>query len=348
MAIDTFTARTGEARVRASAYSQCIAEAAAGTPQRGSVHSVFAAAANILFPGEFILSLNASDSPRMPNGLHLSAPAGAFPFSALRPGMAVLFGASRLHIEAINCSLDLTTCPQWNPHIEHPSALNVHTVKKNYERLRALWEKHAITNQPLPSSPAGQPAAAGQLPATEPSLLYTTARSLCGQTDAGWGGDDGNVYSRATPCGWPGAGGSGSAVDGWPAEFARHLCGRGVGLTPTGDDVLAGWMAAGWLLYGPQPAFLAACARIMEVARAQTHLLSRCWLGYAAEGNVALPVVRLLETLTREPDDGDTGNTENNAQLELAAQAVLALGATSGYDVISGILLGLEQFLLTH
>jgi hypothetical protein len=107
-------------------------------------------------------------------------------------------------------------------------------------------------------------------------------------------------------------------------------------------------MAVGWLLYGPQPAFRDACAQIMEVARRQTHLLSRCWLGYAAEGNVALPVVRLLETLARESDDGDTGNTENNAQLELAAQAVLALGATSGYDVISGILLGLEQFLLTH
>jgi hypothetical protein len=109
--------------------------------------------------------------------------------------------------------------------------------------------------------------------------------------------------------------------------------------------MLAGWMAVGWLLYGAEPPFLAACAQIMEVARAQTHLLSRCWLGYAAEGNVALPVVRLLETLAQEPDGGDT---ENNAQLELAAQAVLTLGATSGYDLISGMLLGLEQFLLTH
>ncbi len=127
---------------------------------------------------------------------------------------------------------------------------------------------------------------------------------------------------------------------GWPEKFARSLCGRGVGLTPTGDDILAGWMAMGWLLYGPEPAFLAACQQIMEVAHRQTHLLSRCWLRYAAGGNVALPVAKLLEALVREP------GTENDARLEQAAQAVLAMGATSGYDVISGILFALQQFLL--
>lgn len=291
--MDEFTAQTGReqvrasVRVRASAYSACIAAAATGTPQRGSVHSVFAAAANILFPGDFVLSLNASAAPRMPNGLHLSVPAGAFPFSALRPGMPALLGASRLHIEALACSLDLSTCPQWNPHIAHPSTLNLHTLKENHARLHRIWEKHA-TSPGLPG-------------------------------DMGW---------QDIP------------------ELARALCGRGVGLTPAGDDMLAGWMAVGWLLYGPEPAFLTACEQIMAVALRQTHLLSRCWLGYAAQGNVALPIVRLLEALARERGLENVESTENDAQLEPTAQAVLALGATSGYDVISGILLGLEQFFL--
>src|SRR6185312_600069 len=131
-------------------------------PQRGTIHSVFNAAANIIFPhpyydtkpaaepnrshskggadvgqgplwspsardahphydtnthGNFVLSLNAAATPRMPNGLQLSSPAGDFPFSALRVGMSVIFGAQRLHIEAIDCSLDLSQSPQWNPHI---------------------------------------------------------------------------------------------------------------------------------------------------------------------------------------------------------------------------------------
>ena len=101
--------------------------------------------------------------------------------------------------------------------------------------------------------------------------------------------------------------------------------------------MLAGWMAVGWLLYGATPEFLGACEQIVEVARQQTHLLSRCWLGYAARGEVASPIVALLAALT--------GDGENEAQLVQAAQAVLAMGATSGYDVITGILLGLNMYL---
>ncbi len=117
--------------------------------------------------------------------------------------------------------------------------------------------------------------------------------------------------------------------------LAQYLCGRGRGLTPTGDDILAGWMAIGWLLYGPDPTFLAACQQIMEVAKRQTHLLSQCWLGYAAQGDVAEPIVLLLEALTRDDE----------MRLDAAVKAVLAMGATSGHDVLRGILLGLEMKL---
>jgi hypothetical protein len=88
-------------------------------------------------------------------------------------------------------------------------------------------------------------------------------------------------------------------------------------------------MAAGWLLYGPEPDFLAACQQIVEIARQQTHILSSCWLAHAAEGNVAEPVAELLHSMTRTED----------SQLESAMKAVLAMGATSGYDLIQGILL---------
>jgi hypothetical protein len=92
-------------------------------------------------------------------------------------------------------------------------------------------------------------------------------------------------------------------------------------------------MAAGWLLYGPMPGFLDACQQIVEVAKSQTHLLSQCWLGYAAEGNVAQPICTLLDTLTRDDE----------RQLSIATEAVLAMGATSGRDVIQGILLVLNE-----
>lgn len=118
--------------------------------------------------------------------------------------------------------------------------------------------------------------------------------------------------------------------------LAPKICGRGPGLTPSGDDFLAGWMAVGWLLYGPQPDFLAHCQRINEIARQSTHTLSQCWLTSAAVGDVALPINTFLATLAG-PD---------RASLEHAARHVFALGATSGYDLLQGILYGIEQFPL--
>ena len=115
--------------------------------------------------------------------------------------------------------------------------------------------------------------------------------------------------------------------------MAHALCGCGIGLTPTGDDMLAGWMAIGWLLHGPQPEFLSECRQIVAVARQQTHLLSQCWLEYAANGYVAEPIKTLLHALTQE--DGQ--------HLVQPTQAVLALGATSGYDIIQGILMATSE-----
>jgi hypothetical protein len=111
--------------------------------------------------------------------------------------------------------------------------------------------------------------------------------------------------------------------------MAQYFCGRGIGLTPAGDDMLAGWMACNWLLHGPTTRLLEACQQILLVARQQTHLLSQCWLSYAAEGNIALPMRDLLAALTQERQE----------PLLAAAQDVLALGATSGYDFMQGMLL---------
>ncbi len=135
------------ALTRATSYSTCLAAAAAGAAQRGVVHSVFYAAANIVFPGGLVLSLNAADSTRMPNGLELSNSPGTFPFTILRPGMPVLLGAQRLHIESAHCSLDLSSCTQWNPHITRPVCLDRHNIVKNRE-----WLARYLSTNPVSTS----------------------------------------------------------------------------------------------------------------------------------------------------------------------------------------------------
>src|SRR5438067_10210161 len=124
--------------MRVSAYSECIGTAIRGIPQHGIVHSAFATAANLLFANAFMLSLNTADAPRMPNGVQLSTSSDTAFFASLRPGMPVLLGAERLVIEAIDCSLALSLCQQWNPHIERPEELDVDVVRRSGERLRRM------------------------------------------------------------------------------------------------------------------------------------------------------------------------------------------------------------------
>jgi Protein of unknown function (DUF2877) len=303
---------------RVLSCSACIAAAVSGPPQRGLVHSTFKSAANIVFPGDFVLSLNAAASPRMPNGIQLATGSGAMPFSRLQVGMPVLLGVQRLCIQPLDYVLDLSHAAQWHPHIERPAALDMRIVQKN-----CTWLKYYV------SKANGQPPAYNGRPQGFPTK---NDGFITGE------GEDGR------PQGAPLCGYSSSQMVGMIPSLcgsplsqvvgrAQSLCGRGVGLTPAGDDMLAGWMAIGWLLKGPEPDFLADCQQIVAIARRQTHLLSQCWLDYAANGYVAEPIGALLHALTQEDD----------AQLAQATQVVLAMGATSGYDVIQGMLMATSE-----
>jgi len=298
--------------VKVLVCSTRLVEKGMGPPLRGLVHSAFAAAANLVFPDGFLISLNASNNPPnrptlqekyhqndrirtknlesflsplndhqnrsgllMPNGLLLGAGAGEFPFAELRAGMPVVLGAGWLVLDAVACALDFTDCPRWSPRIQRPAELDAELVRANGRWLTQLCQSEDLSGMP----------------------------ELAGIAD--------------------------EAILG----LAERLCGRGPGLTPGGDDFLAGWMAAGWLLTGPQPDFLATCQQVCQLARQRTHVLSQCWLEYAAAGDVALPVSTLLEALTI-PDRG---------RLEHAARVLLALGATSGFDLLQGILYALRQ-----
>lgn len=272
------------------AYSEAVAEVIAGEVQRGEVHSVFSAAANLLFQNDFVLSLNACDGVAVPNGLRLSAARGAFPFSALRPGMPVLLGAWHLHIEGLPWSVDLRHCPRWRARLRCPLQLEGGTLVRNRERLRRLLLAPELVRV---YEQQGHP------------LLALMQAELEGKHQ---------LPTR-------------------PEALAERLAGWGPGLTPAGDDLLLGWLAAGWWLHGSEPDFLVTCQRLVTVAAARTHLLSRTWLTWAGRGYFSLPLLRLLESLA-EDDEG---------RLLAQAQAVLALGASSGYDLLCGLVLGLTS-----
>lgn len=108
------------------------------------------------------------------------------------------------------------------------------------------------------------------------------------------------------------------------AAAAQALAGLGVGLTPAGDDVLAGVMMR------LHVEGRGAEAAVMEAAAAPlTTRLSRAFLAAARDGRVNSAWMRFLHVLHAGPAQA----------LEQALARILALGATSGADMVLGFTL---------
>ena len=111
------------------------------------------------------------------------------------------------------------------------------------------------------------------------------------------------------------------------AAAARRLQGRGAGLTPSGDDMLAGML----LVCAMDPACRGALGRLARSAR--TTALSSAYLRWAAEGQSIQPAHTLLDAAA----DGDP-----NA-MGRAARSLAAVGATSGRALIAGVALAATE-----
>jgi Protein of unknown function (DUF2877) len=120
----------------------------------------------------------------------------------------------------------------------------------------------------------------------------------------------------------------------WPAgvlSSATLLLGLGPGLTPSGDDCLGGLMLAltarkhiglrdaMWDALGPELDDL-------------TVPISAMHLSAAADGLCAAPLHEILNAIL----------SGNEIDIASALSAVSALGATSGFDALAGLVLGLE------
>ncbi len=113
------------------------------------------------------------------------------------------------------------------------------------------------------------------------------------------------------------------------ARAAHGLIGLGPGLTPSGDDALGGIESALHAAGHPVAGFLGAALDDVET---RTTAVSVALLRHAARGEVAERVHRLLDGLTA-PDP---------AGIAQAIKTGVRHGATSGSDLLAGVLLGLD------
>jgi hypothetical protein len=107
---------------------------------------------------------------------------------------------------------------------------------------------------------------------------------------------------------------------------AVRIIGLGPGLTPTGDDVLAGCVIALHRLGQPRLA-MAFGTQVAETARTRTTSLSAALLRHAAAGEALPQSVALADALAGVGD------------VDASASALLRVGHTSGHDLARGLLL---------
>jgi hypothetical protein len=123
------------------------------------------------------------------------------------------------------------------------------------------------------------------------------------------------------------------------ANAVKGLIGLGHGLTPSGDDVLAGFMISLLLVTEAFDGEIAHAREInqtiISMVDGQTTFLSEKSLEYAAQGESPELVYNLLLAIV-------TGTEE---QVESATLALLEVGHFSGTDMLFGILLGFHVAL---
>ncbi|MEO5696656.1 MAG: DUF2877 domain-containing protein [Burkholderiaceae bacterium] len=120
------------------------------------------------------------------------------------------------------------------------------------------------------------------------------------------------------------------------ADACRHaisLIGLGPGLTPSGDDFLVGLLAVLNVADSPCHGWLDRAAPVLLHAAGQaTNAISLAALAAAADGRVRASIAALIDALLHGTPDS----------LVPPLRVVLEIGATSGADIVAGILAGLE------
>jgi hypothetical protein len=112
------------------------------------------------------------------------------------------------------------------------------------------------------------------------------------------------------------------------ASAALPLLGLGLGLTPSGDDLVGACLFAR-RLRGETPAWHAAAENLAAAAAVRSNSISAALFGDLARG----AAYASLHDLAAAMDGSD-------AQLSAAARALCAIGHSSGWDMLTGFLLG--------
>ena len=115
-------------------------------------------------------------------------------------------------------------------------------------------------------------------------------------------------------------------------EAIKNLIGLGVGLTPSGDDFLAGLLISLRLPDSPFRHWLKAIQTELVTLLSHTHSISAAFITDASMGEVNQLVQQFINVLYSKIDN----------QISTISN-LASLGHSSGYDILSGLLAGLPH-----
>jgi hypothetical protein len=274
----------------------------------GEVHSTFERAFNVLISGELV-GIARRDVPNGPFNIITDVEPNDSMQSLVDKGERIKINGDSLSFDK-ELTISFNEAEIWRPRHGVKKPIDIELVKRNLSHVKEIagWRNEGF----------------GQ-------LVFHVENMISGSQF-----NDGQL-NQVSRSGLPNIKSLISAVRSEDLELvrqsAKNLVGLGPGLSPSGDDLLAGFMAG---LRWTVNSFNGNVDRVDEINRTIAHvaegttMLGKQLLTRAADGEVNEAVERLLEAIL-------AGQVED---VKTATKKVLAIGETSGVDSIVGILLG--------
>jgi hypothetical protein len=265
---------------------------------KARVLAVFDRACNLVTPDSDVVTLVIPGIGDGPLNVVVDGASGLF--AGVSTSAVAKLERDRLQVDGL--WVDLEGAAVWEPRPDWDTLRARRTAIGSWlPHLRALCLRHA---------PAGSLLAllGGSPPEdTSTHAILSAAQKATVALQEGWAGDTQKLH-----------------------EGAADLAGLGSGLTPSGDDLLAGAMLWAWLAH-PTPEMF--CRAVARVAAPRTTTLSAALLKAAARGECSAAWHALLSELSM----GQRKGARN--KIAEAVHEILSRGATSGADSLAGFLL---------
>lgn len=302
------------------------------TRPRWQVHSVFDRALNLASDAGDLLAIVAAGHGNGPATLVLAptladaaSPWPASPFEGIRPGAAALASPAEVAIDG-RLRFDLANAARWRPHPAR-RVLGVDEVGERVRRAAAAALRPADAAADVPSTPTRPvpPGLGGLLPeAAGVTALGPPDPARCIAAPVGWTARARDALHRlqaaAERADWQVA-----------ADAARSLSGLGPGLTPSGDDLLAG-LALGW----------------RAAAGALPEPLGRLLVAAVADRTTDLAAARVRHAVAGRPDEASYAvliallAAADRSAVDVGVARLAAVGHSTGVDTLVGLLLGVR------